>query len=141
MSAYLLLFGSALLAATAFPAQSEALLLGLLVSGKYSAAWLLLVASVGNVLGSLLNWLLGRGIERFRHRRWFPIRETALARARSFYQRYGYWSLLLSWAPIIGDPLTLMAGVLREPLWRFLLLVSLAKSGRYLVVYGVSLAW
>lgn len=141
MSAYLLLFGSALLAATAFPAQSEALLLGLLVSGKYSAAWLLLVASVGNVLGSLLNWLLGRGIERFRHRRWFPIREHALARARDFYQRYGYWSLLLSWAPIIGDPLTLMAGVLREPLWRFLLLVSLAKSGRYLVVYGVSLAW
>lgn len=141
MSAYLLLFGSALLAATLFPAQSEALLLGLLASEKYSAAWLLLAASVGNVLGALINWLLGRGIERLQGRRWFPISRAALARAQKQYQRYGYWSLLLSWAPIIGDPLTVVAGLLREPLWRFLLLVSVAKSGRYLLLYEASLLW
>lgn len=141
MSGYLLLFASALLAATLFPAQSEALLLGLLASKEYSATLLLTVASAGNILGSLLNYLLGLGLMRFQNRRWFPISPPALARAQTQYQRYGYWSLLLSWAPIIGDPLTLMAGVLREPLWRFLLLVSLAKTGRYLVLYGLSLAW
>lgn len=141
MSGYLLLFASALLAATIFPAQSEALLLGLLASKKYSAALLLLVASAGNILGSWLNYLLGLGLMRFQNRRWFPIRAQTLARAQAQYQRYGYWSLLLSWAPIIGDPLTVVAGVLREPLWRFLLLVSIAKTGRYLVVYGLSVAW
>jgi membrane protein YqaA with SNARE-associated domain len=62
------------------------------------------------------------------------VKANALARASTWYQRYGKWSLLLSWAPVIGDPLTLVAGVLREPLGPFLLLVTLAKVGRYLVL-------
>jgi membrane protein YqaA with SNARE-associated domain len=102
--------------------------------------WLLVaIASVGNILGSVINWLLGRGIERFRHRRWFPVKEPELAKAQRWYQRYGKWSLLMSWAPIIGDPLTLVAGVLREPFPVFLALVSIAKTIRYVVVALVTL--
>jgi membrane protein YqaA with SNARE-associated domain len=95
-----------------------------------------LVASLGNTLGSVINYALGRMLERFRHRRWFPASEAALDRAQGWYARWGRWSLLLSWAPIIGDPLTVIAGVMREPLWRFVVLVAIAKTGRY-----VTLAW
>lgn len=56
-------------------------------------------------------------------------------------QRYGHWSLLLSWMPLIGDPLTLVAGVMGEPLKRFLLLVSLAKGARYAVLVWLTLGW
>ena len=132
---YLGLFLAALLAATLLPAQSEAVLATLLLAGH--PAWALVaVASAGNVLGSLINWWLGRGLGRWQQRRWFPVSPAAMDRAGQRYRRYGYWSLLLSWLPLIGDPLTVMAGVMREPLWRFLLLVSIAKTGRYLV-----LAW
>jgi membrane protein YqaA with SNARE-associated domain len=99
----------------------------LLATGSFSPAILVLVASVGNVLGSIVNWALGRGIERFRARPWFPARPTALNRATGWYRRYGRWSLLLSWVPVIGDPLTVVAGVLREPLWSFVAIVAVAK--------------
>jgi membrane protein YqaA with SNARE-associated domain len=134
------LFLSALLAATILPMQSEAVLVGLLVSGHYSTGLLLLVATLGNVLGSLANWLLGRFIERYRDRPWFPVSPQKLDAAGDWYRRYGKWSLLLSWAPVIGDPLTVAAGVLREPLPMFLLLVTLAKAGRYLVLTAVTLS-
>jgi membrane protein YqaA with SNARE-associated domain len=127
------LFLAALAAATLLPMQSEALLVTLLATG-YPPCSLVIVASLGNVLGSLVNWILGRSIARFQDRPWFPVKANALARASTWYQRYGKWSLLLSWAPVIGDPLTLVAGVLREPLGPFLLLVTLAKVGRYLVL-------
>lgn len=133
------LFAVAFLAATILPAQSEAVLGGLLLSEAYPAVVLLAVASAGNILGSTVNWLLGRGISRFRNRRWFPAGEASLERASRWYGRYGRWSLLLSWVPIIGDPLTVVAGVLREPFWSFLLLVAIAKIGRYLAVAGVIL--
>ena len=136
--AYAGLFLSALAAATILPMQSEAVLVGLLASGAYSPWLLLLVASTGNVLGSVINWLLGRFIERFRHRRWFPVSEKALTSSEEWYRRYGKWSLLLSWAPVIGDPLTVVAGVLREPLPMFLLLVTIAKVGRYLVLAAIT---
>ncbi|MFC3609724.1 YqaA family protein [Stutzerimonas tarimensis] len=137
LGGYFGLFFAALIAATLLPAQSEAVLAGLLLAGAHPAMALLAVATLGNVLGSLINWWLGRGIEAFRHRRWFPVNERQLARAQRGYQRWGYWSLLLSWVPIIGDPLTVMAGVMREPLWRFLLIVTLAKGGRYLVLVAL----
>lgn len=106
------------------------------------AAWLLVTtASAGNIAGSVVNWLLGRYVEHFRHRRWFPVKDDALSRAQAWYQRYGKWSLLLSWMPIIGDPLTVMAGMLREPLPVFLLLVSVAKTTRYLVLAALTLHW
>ena len=132
------LFFSALIAATILPMQSEAVLVGLLLS-DYSPWLLLTVASIGNVLGSAINWLLGRGLERFRDRPWFPASGASLARAQAWYRRYGKWSLLLSWAPLVGDPLTIVAGVLREPFPMFLLLVTIAKVGRYLVLAAVTL--
>ncbi|MEY4761222.1 MAG: inner membrane protein YqaA [Pseudomonadota bacterium] len=113
------------------------MLTGLVLAGDHPLWLLLLVASVGNVLGSVVNWLLGRGIERFRDRRWFPAKGDAFDRAQRLYQRYGRWSLLLSWAPFIGDPLTLAAGVLREPFLPFLALVTVAKTLRYAVLIGI----
>lgn len=141
LGVYAGLFAAAFVAATILPMQSEALLGGLLLTHSYPASALIAVASVGNILGSVVNWLLGRGIEQFRHRRWFPASEAQLDRATGWYQRYGKWTLLLSWAPVIGDPLTVIAGVLREPLWRFMLLVSIAKTARYLVVFALVSGW
>jgi membrane protein YqaA with SNARE-associated domain len=140
LAAYAGLFLAALAAATILPLQSEAALVGLLVAG-YSPIPLLVVASAGNILGSLVNWFLGRGIAHYRDRRWFPVKPEALERAEGWYRRYGKWSLLLSWAPVIGDPLTLIAGVLREPLPVFLLLVAIAKIARYLVLAAITLHW
>ena len=140
-SVYLGMFLFAFGAASLLPLQSEAVLVGLLLGGGHSTFGLLLVASLGNVFGSVLNAALGRGIERFHGRRWFPLGEARLERAKDTYRRYGRWSLLLSWVPVIGDPLTLVAGVMREPWWSFLLLVSLAKAGRYLVLTAITLGW
>ena len=128
------LFLSAFGAATLLPLQSEAVLVALLLNGSYSLWLLLSIATLGNVLGSLVNWLLGRSVELFKDRRWFPVSAAQLEKSRGHYRRWGHWSLLLSWLPIIGDPLTLVAGVMREPLWRFILIVSLAKAARYAVV-------
>lgn len=141
LASYFGLFTSALLAATLLPAQSELVLAGLLYAGKQPAWALLAVASVGNVLGSAINWLLGRYLEHFQDRRWFPIKPPALDKAASWYHRYGRWSLLLSWVPIIGDPLTLAAGVLREPFFSFLAIVTVAKLARYLVLAFITLNW
>jgi len=134
LTSYLGLFLAAFAAATLLPMQSEAALAAMLVSELYLPVALVAVATAGNVLGSVVNWFLGRGVEHFKHKRWFPIRESKLEKGQVFCQRYGYWSLLLSWVPIIGDPITLVAGVMREPLWRFTLLVTLAKGGRYLLL-------
>nr|WP_320013063.1 YqaA family protein [uncultured Desulfobulbus sp.] len=141
LPAYGTLFTTALVAATVFPMQSEAVLVGLLLTGKYSTLSLLLWASCGNILGSVVNWWLGRSIDRFRHCRWFPFTNDQLGRAQRWYHHYGRWSLLLSWAPLVGDPLTVMAGVLGEPLPGFLLLVGLAKFGRYLILASITLGW
>lgn len=125
------LFFVAFGAASLLPAQSEPVFVAALLAGPHPAWLVVLVASVGNTLGSCLNWLIGRGVERFRDRPWFPVPAPLLERATGWYRRWGRWSLLLSWAPFVGDPLTVVAGVLREPFWSFLLLVALAKTGRY----------
>ena len=141
LTSYVGLFLAAFGAATVLPMQSEAVLVGMLLSDQYVVSTLLAVATFGNVLGSALNWLLGRSVERFRHKRWFPVSESKLEKAQQSYLRYGRWSLLLSWVPIIGDPLTVVAGVMREPFWSFLLIVTLAKGVRYLVLTAVTLGW
>jgi membrane protein YqaA with SNARE-associated domain len=135
--AYSGLFLSALVAATVLPAQSEAVLAALVLAGEQPIWALVLVASVGNVLGSVVNWLLGRGLVTFRDKPWFPASPAALARAEGHYKRHGRWSLLLSWVPIIGDPITVVAGVLRESIWVFLALVTVAKVGRYVVLVAL----
>ncbi len=139
LAAYGGLFAVAFIAATILPMQSEAALAALLVSGSFPTAALIAVASLGNVLGSVVNWVIGRGIERFRDRPWFPASQVKLGRATNWYRRYGRWSLLLSWAPVMGDALTVVAGVLREPLWSFIAIVTVAKVTRYLAVAGAIL--
>ncbi len=131
---YLILFLSALLAATLIPAQSEAVLAGLILDGQGSFALLIAVATLGNTLGSVINWWLGRYLEHFQHKPWFPVKPATLERAQQQFQRFGWGSLLLSWLPVVGDPLTLVAGVLRMPLLPFVLIVLVAKGGRYLVL-------
>jgi membrane protein YqaA with SNARE-associated domain len=138
---YLGLFTVAGLAATILPAQSEFVLAGMVLSGRYDITVLIAVASAGNVLGSLVNWCLGRSIAHFENRRWFPVSRERVAKAEAWYRRYGYWSLLLSWVPVIGDPLTVVAGVLREPLPVFLALVTIAKVGRYIAVAALASRW
>lgn len=96
LSGYFGLFFAAFAAATLLPMQSEAVLVGLLLSKHYVAWILLVVATSGNVLGSVVNWLFGRYIEHYRHKRWFPVSEDKLENAQSSYQKYGRWSLLLS---------------------------------------------
>ena len=139
LSVYGGLFLVALLSASILPLQSEAVLVGLLLSDNHPVGLLLTVASVGSVLGSLLNWYLGKYLQHFQQRRWFPVKPEQLDKASRWYLKYGKWSLLLSWVPIIGDPLTVIAGVLREPFLPFLLLVTIAKVSRYLVLAGVTL--
>ena len=132
-----MLFLSAFAAATVLPLQSEAVLLALLAKGHHSASALLFFASLGNILGACVNWYLGLKIEHYKDKKWFPLSAQQMTRAQLSYQKYGYWTLLLSWVPIIGDPITLIAGLLKENFTRFLLLVSLAKVGRYLFLYGI----
>jgi len=141
LAVYAGLFFVAMGAATLLPLQSEALLVGLLAAQSQPVGLLVAVASVGNVLGSAINWWLGRSIERFRDRHWFPLKEPAFGRAQRWYHRYGRWTLLLSWMPVIGDALTLIAGVLRERLVWFVVIVAVAKTARYLVVAGLTLGW
>ena len=133
------LFITAFAAATIFPAQSEGLLAALILKGDISLGLLITVASVGNILGSCVNWLLGRYVETLKHRKWFPVSEAALERAQLRYGKYGRWSLLLSWVPVIGDPITVVAGIMKEKFIVFLALVSVAKIGRYLVVAALAL--
>ena len=133
--AYLLLFLSAFGAATLLPLQSEAVLLGLLIQEQHSVMALIAIASLGNILGSCVNWWLGLKIEQYKDKRWFPVSESKLQQAQQIYRKYGFWSLLLSWVPVIGDPITLIAGLMKENFARFLLMVSVAKIGRYLFIY------
>jgi membrane protein YqaA with SNARE-associated domain len=128
---YGLLCLSAFLSATLLPGSSEAVLLGLLTSGQVNPAMLVLFASVGNVAGAMVNWGLGLFFENYKDKSWFPIQAAAMARAQVWFARWGLWSLLLSWVPVIGDPLTLVAGVLRVPFGRFLVLVTIGKVARY----------
>ena len=130
---------SAFGAATLLPLQSEAVLLGLLAQGQWSAAVLISVASVGNIFGSCVNWWLGLKIEHYKNKSWFPVSEAKMLQAEKIYQKYGFWSLLLSWTPVIGDPITLIAGLMKENFWRFLWIVSFAKVGRYFCVYFIFL--
>ncbi|AMW80317.1 hypothetical protein AMD27_02730 [Acinetobacter sp. TGL-Y2] len=133
------LFISAFGAATLLPLQSEAVLIGLLLQNEHAVWVLIVVASLGNILGSCVNWYLGIQVEKYKDKKWFPVSEQNMQKAKKTYQKYGYWSLLLSWVPIIGDPITLIAGLLKESFVRFLLMVSIAKIGRYLFIYLIFL--
>ena len=135
------LFLAALAAGSALPVPSEAAFAGVILTTSDPLWIAIAVATVGNVVGSFINWLIGRGVETLKHKRWFPASERQLEKAKVWYHRYGRWSLLLSFVPIIGDPLTIVAGVMREPLWSFIPLVAIAKGARYAVLAALLLGW
>lgn len=134
-SLFIVAFG----AATILPFQSEIVFVALQLRGDIAIEWIVIFASVGNILGSGLNYALGRVLERYRGRRWFPVSEAQLEKARDWYLKWGVWTLLLSWAPL-GDALTIVAGVMRTKVWLFFLLVGIAKTVRYIVVALVTAA-
>jgi membrane protein YqaA with SNARE-associated domain len=139
LATYASLFLIAFAAATILPLQSELVVVGLLVAGKQPWPLIIAVATIGNILGSMMNWMLGRSLLHFQDKRCFPASKESLRRAENWYRRFGRGTLLLSWVPVIGDPLTIIAGVLREPLWSFTLLVGSAKTVRYLVLAVLTL--
>lgn len=132
------LFAAAFLAATIVPISSEVVLATALTTSGQPWAALIVVATTGNVLGSLVNWCLGRALAREEATRFIKLKRENIVRAEVWYHRWGRWSLLLSWAPVIGDPLTVVAGFLREPLWFFIPVVIVAKAGRYLAVAAIT---
>ncbi|OIN13750.1 YqaA family protein [Oceanisphaera psychrotolerans] len=131
---YVLVFASSLIAATIAPFYSEVVLAAVLTRQPDAAMLLWALASVGNTLGSVINWWLGKYLLHYRHKRWFPIKDKQLERAQRWFQRFGVWSLLLAWAPVGGDALTFIAGIMRVRLALFVLLVFIGKGLRYLIV-------
>ena len=131
------LFTSAFLAGTFFPFPSEATLVGLLYLGRVTSAALWLAATTGNTAGSMVNWLIGRLALRFRDHPRFPVRADRLARAQRWFNRFGIWSLLLAWLPLVGTGLAVVAGLMRTPFWLTLLLIGIGKGARYAVVIGL----
>ena len=132
--AYLTLFFSAFLSATLLPGSSEVVLIATVTQGE-NLLWLLwLSVTVGNVLGSCVNYWLGTQVIRFKDRKWFPVSQENIDKAQLRFEKYGVYSLLLAWLPIIGDPLTVVGGIFKVRWWTFLWLVTLGKGARYLVV-------
>ncbi|SEF73197.1 membrane protein YqaA, SNARE-associated domain [Thalassococcus halodurans] len=129
------LFVAAFGAATILPFQSEVVFVAVQAAGTVPIWVMIAVSSFGNILGSVLNYFLGTFFERYRGRRWFPVSDSQIERARKWWRKYGVWTLLLSWAPL-GDAFTVIAGIMRTPVWLFLLLVTIAKTGRFII-----LAW
>jgi membrane protein YqaA with SNARE-associated domain len=129
-------FLSALVSATVLPGVSEAVLVGVLALGQSTAMAAVGVATAGNTLGSVVNWLIGRYLGSYRDHPRFPVSPERYDRYVAAFRRWGAALLFLSWVPLLGDPLTVVAGVLRTPLWLFVPIVALAKLARYLVVAG-----
>ena len=132
---YLSLFTISFLAATILPFSSELTLSGLIVTSNYDDLLLLVVASFGNVLGSAVNWALGFYSRNFTTKKWFPFNEVQIERSTKWFRKFGKWSLLFAWVPLVGDPLTLVAGLLRVRFLDFIILVAIGKVSRYLMVF------
>ena len=134
MFAYLSLFIVSFLAATILPFSSEAILATYLLSEIYNKFLLIFFASFGNILGSIFNWFLGIYFLKFQDKKWFPFTNTQIDRSSRWFKKYGKWSLLFAWVPIIGDPITFIAGTMRIKFLIFLSLVSFGKIMRYFVI-------
>lgn len=132
---YIITFFVSLAAATILPFSSEATLLYYIHHGHNLWA-LFVVAGLGNILGSVINYAIGlKGITYLLAYK--KISKEQLNKSQNIFKRYGAYALLLSWVPIIGDPLTLVAGALKYDFKRFLLFVSIAKLGRYaILIFG-----
>ena len=147
MDVFLSLLGlgvTAFLAATLLPGGSELALAGLMAAGTAPVWALVTVASIGNIAGSWVNWLIGRGASHLVHadapaegRRAAAV-QAAFQRAGHLFRRFGTWTLLFSWVPVIGDPLTLVAGASGVPILRFLSMVAIGKIVRFVIVAAVA---
>ena len=134
MDGYVALFFSSFVAATLLPVSSEVVLAVLVASGRLDPVVLWTTASVGNTLGATVNWMMARWCLRWSDRRWFPFKPPQVVRAAQFFREYGLWTLLLSWLPFVGDPLTFVAGLLGVKFPLFITLVFIGKAGRYAVL-------
>ena len=132
------LFLSSFLAATIFPAQSELVLASLNIADNHDKFLLVAIATTGNVLGALVNWFIGYYLIKFKNKKWFPIQKRKIDKYSRFYRKWGILSLLLAWMPIIGDPLTIIAGIFKTNIWLFLTLVTIGKLSRYLLIIFVT---
>ena len=132
---YLSLFIISFLAATILPFSSELTLAGLMATSSYDNLLLLITASLGNVLGSVVNWILGFYSRKLSKKKWFPFKDEQIERSSKWFNKFGIWSLLFAWVPIIGDPLTLAAGLLRVKFIEFLILVTIGKVSRYAAIF------
>ena len=132
---YLSLFTISFLAATILPFSSELTLAGLIATSNYENLILLIVASFGNTLGSVVNWALGFYSRNLTTKKWFPFKETQIERSSQWFRKFGKWSLLFAWFPFVGDPLTLVTGLLRVRFLDFIILVAIGKVSRYLIVF------
>ena len=132
---YLSLFAISFLAATILPFSSELTLAGLISTSNYDNLLLLIVASFGNVLGSAVNWALGFYSRNFTTKKWFPFKEIQIEKSSKWFTKFGKWSLLFAWVPFVGDPLTLVAGLLRVRFLDFIILVAIGKVSRYLIIF------
>ena len=137
MTTYFFLFIISFLAATIFPFSSELTLVSLLNTDIYNSLLLISTASLGNILGSVFNWFLGFYLLKCLNKRWFPFKQNQINEASKRFSKYGVWSLLFAWLPVFGDPLTLVAGILKINFLLFLILVAGGKISRYLFVYVV----
>ena len=139
LEAYISLFISSFLSSTVLPGHSEITLTTFILLEKYSQFLLIFFASLGNILGSIINWYLGFYITKFINKSWFPFKKKQLHNVSLWYLKYGKWSLFLSWVPFVGDPLTIVAGMFRVPLIIFITIVSISKILRYIFVGYIAL--
>jgi len=130
---YIGLFIAAFLAATILPLSSE-IVLGTLLLGGLSPVTLVIVATAGNVLGSLVNYALGYWASLGVIKKWLKMSEDEFVRAEQRFTQYGMLALCFAWVPIMGDPITVMAGILRIRLFWFVILVTFGKLLRYVVI-------
>ncbi len=137
MTSYLSLLLISFLAATILPVSSEFALAALINANDHNSFALIGIASLGNILGSIFNWLLGFYLFKFINKKWFPFKENQKNAAFRRFRKLGVYSLLFAWVPIIGDPLTFIAGILKVNFLLFLVLVSIGKISRYFFVYAL----
>ena len=131
---YLSLFTVSFLAATILPFSSELMLASMLSIENYNKTLLITFSSLGNILGSVFNWVLGFYFVKLQNKKWFPFNQEQISKSSQWFEKYGKWSLLFAWVPIIGDPLTFVAGTMKTKFFIFLILVGIGKISRYLFI-------
>ena len=131
---YLSLFTISFLAATILPFSSELMLASMLSIENYNRTLLIIFSSLGNILGSVFNWLLGFYFIKLQGKSWFPFSNEQISKSTLWFRKYGQWSLLFAWVPLVGDPLTFVSGTMKTKFLTFIILVSIGKIARYLFI-------